>query len=155
AAVLDSQLPAKTKLQLAFNLAPVLSHPPSKGLPDFTRELAKRDQPALGRELDSIVEASVTRSFRRSFLVAALLAACAFVPFALAGRRRSLRLVAVAAAAAAALVGAELARGALHYGERPRVLPPCASRPSYSGGGVDPAAQRIVLKSLDFVACHV
>jgi predicted MFS family arabinose efflux permease len=158
AAILDAQLPAETKLRLAFDMAPILSHPPDKQIPDFTRELTKRGQPQLGKELDSIVAAVVTRSFRTSFLIAALLAACAIVPFAIAvplGGRRTLRTAAVAAAVGAALVGAELARGALTYGQHPEVLPPCAARASYPGSGVDPAAQRAVLKSLDFVACHV
>jgi MFS family permease len=156
AAVLDAQLPADRKLGLAFELAPVLANPPRKGLPSFTETLSDRppDEARLGGRLDSIVQASVTRGFRTSFLVAALLAFLALLPLALAVRVR-LRAPALAAAAAAALVGAELARGALAYGERPRVLPACAKRPSFPGGGADPEAQRLVLGTLDFVACRV
>jgi MFS family permease len=156
AAVLDAPLPAERKLRLAFDLAPVLAHPPRKGLPSFTETLADRpaDEARLGGRLDSIVQASVTRGFRTSFLIAALLAFLALLPLAFAVRVTA-RAPAFAAAVAAALVGAELARGALTYGERPRVLPACAKRPSFPGNGVDPEAQRLVLRSLDFVACRV
>jgi MFS family permease len=156
AAVLDSPLPAGRKLRLAFDLAPVLAHPPRKGLPSFTRTLAGRppDEARLGARLDSIVQASVTRGFRTSFLVAALLALVALLPVAFAVRLHP-RAPAFAVAIAAALVGAEVARGALTYGERPRVLPPCASRASFPGGGADAATQRLVLHGLDLAACRV
>jgi MFS family permease len=157
AAVLDSPLPAASKLELAFDLAPILAHPPRKGLPSFSDELARRPPPqaALGGRLDAVVAAAVTRGFRSSFLVAAALALAALVPLALAVSGRLTLAPVVALAAVAALLGAELARGALDYGTRPRVLPPCAKRPSFPGGGVDPATQRLVLKGLDLVACRV
>jgi MFS family permease len=160
AAVLDSQLPARAKLELAFALAPVLSHPPSKGLPSLEHEAARAGGPAesrLGRRLDSIVEGAVTRGFRTSLLVAALLGLCALAPLALAssgGGRRALRAPAVALALAAALVAGELAGGALAYGARPRVLPPCAKRASLPGSGADATTQRLVLRGLDLVACR-
>ena len=157
-AVLDSQLPASSKLQLAFDLAPVLARPPRKGLPSFSRELSSRPpaEAALGGRLDSIVQASVTRGFRSSFLVAAILALAALVPlaFALPGWRPR-RAPALALAVAAALIGAEVARGALDYGARPRVYPPCAKRQSFPGSGADPTAQRLVLEGLDLVSCRV
>jgi MFS family permease len=157
AAVLDSQLPATEKLELAFDLAPVLAHPPRKGLPSFEHTLAGRppEEAALGGRLDSIVEAGVTRGFRTSFLVAALLALAALVPVVLAAAAPARRVAALAVAACVALLGAEFARGALDYGARPRILPACAVRASFPGSGADPAAQRLVLHGLDLVACRV
>jgi hypothetical protein len=86
------------------------------------------------------------------FLLAALFALLAAVPIALTRRadRRTLRLPAVAVLTGLALVGAELGSGALAYGARPKILPPCADRPA-SLGGVQGAA----LTALDFVACRV
>ena len=88
--ILDSPVPASSKLRVAIDLAPVLGSPPSGGLPDFTEAL--RSEPArvagLGAELDRTVAATVTRGFRRTFVVAAIFALLALVPVALISRRR-------------------------------------------------------------------
>jgi hypothetical protein len=139
---LDAPASLETKVRLAVDLAPVLSRPPRKELPSFSQAVAGEHDPALtaiGRQLDDVVEATITRAFRRSFLVAALFAVLA----ALAVTGRRLRPTAAAALVGAALVGAEFAGGAAGYGTKPKLLPPCASRD-------EPTA----LKALDFLACR-
>jgi predicted MFS family arabinose efflux permease len=161
--VLDAPVPATTKLRLAVGLAPVLSVPARKGLPNFTEALASERAPPvtrLGHDLDSIVQATVTRGFRRSFVLAALFALLAAASIALASRiradlRRALRAPAAALLIATALVAAELAGGALAYGARPRLLPPCAHRQALETHGADAEAQRIVLAGLDQIACRL
>ncbi len=161
--VLDSPLAIKTKLELAFSLAPVLSRPASKGLPDFGAEIRQRrigEATGLGKELDSIVQAAFTRGFRRSFLATGLLALLALIPFAFAlpadsrARRRMLAAPALALLATALLLGAETARGAFSYGSKPRLYAACAERRPFPGHGIDATGQRLALKTLDRVACH-
>jgi len=163
-AVLDAPLPVKTKLELAFSLAPVLARPASKGLPDFSDEIAQRHigkATGLGEKLDSIVQAAFTRGFRRSYLATGLLGLLALVPFAFAlpagsrrSRRRALAAPALALLAAASLLSAETARGAFSYGSKPRLYAPCAARKPFPGHGADAASQRLALETLDQVACH-
>src|SRR5207248_6809507 len=95
------------------------------------RAVAHEHDPALtaiGRELDHVVQATIIRAFRNSFLITALFALAAAVP--LVAGARGLRAPAFAAGVGIALIGAELASGALSYGTRPSLLPPCADRPS-------------------------
>jgi len=163
-AVLDTRLEINTKLQLAFSLVPVLSRPARKGLPYFSAEVKRRrisEATGLGTRLDSIVEAALTRGFRRSYLATGLLGLLALIPFALAlpvdprlRRRRVLVAPALALLAAASLIGAETARGAFSYGSKPRLYAACAERAPFPGHGLDAASQRIALKALDRVACH-
>jgi predicted MFS family arabinose efflux permease len=155
AAVLDAPIPAGAKLGVAIRLVPVLARPARKELPDFAQALRADPQPAargLGPQLDAVVRASVAVGFRRSFALAALFALLAAVPVALASGARAAPRPALAAAVvvAVALLGAELASGALAFGTRPRLLPACADRPppAVPGGG-----QRFVLKGLDTIAC--
>jgi hypothetical protein len=141
---LDAAAPAETKLRLAIDLAPLLARPPRKELPTFTRAVAHEHDAALttlGRELDRVVQATVTRGFRNSFLLAAALALLAAVPLL----RPRLREVIAAAAVGVTLVGTQLASGAISYGARPKLLPPCAGRPGESAP----------LEALDFVACRL
>ena len=149
-------MPARAKLQLALDLAPVLSRPAEDGLPRFSKVLAHNPvagAAALGRSLDSVVEASVTRAFRRAFLLAALLALLTWLPvhFAVRGPRRY-ALPAAAGVLALALVGAELARGALDYGTRPALSKPCAARTLPATAGT---AERTLVSGLDAVACRL
>lgn len=166
--VLDTQLDVTTKLELAFSLVPVLSRPARKGLPDFSDEVKRRridNADDLGARLDSIVQAALTRGFRRSYLATGLLGLLALVPFAFAlppgprraNRRanpRSLAAPALALLAAASLLGAETASGAFSYGSKPRLYAACAKREPFPGHGLDAASQRVALKTLDRVACH-
>ncbi len=163
-AVLDTPLAVKTKLQLAFSLVPVLSQPARKGLPDFSAEVKRRriaGATGLGARLDSIVQAALTRGFRRSYLATGLLGLLALVPFVFAlaaaprrRRRRALAAPALALLAAASLIGAETAYGAFSYGSKPRLYAPCAERAPYPGHGLDAAGQRLALTALDRIACH-
>lgn len=163
-AVLDAPLAVKTKLELAFSLAPVLSRPASKGLPDFGSEIATRQigsATGLGRQLDSIVQTAFTRGFRRSYLATCLLGLLALIPFAFAlpagsrrPRRREFAAPALALLAAASLVSAETARGAFSYGSKPHLYPPCAARKPFPGHGADAVSQRLALETLDRIACH-
>jgi len=65
-----------------------------------------------------------------------------------------MRLLVAALAAAAALLVAELAAGGLGFGGH-HVRDPCKPRPALAGKGLDPAAQRFVLKGLDATACRL
>jgi hypothetical protein len=57
-------------------------------------------------------------------------------------------------AAAAALIGLELAQGAARS-VSPPIANPCRARSPFSGSGVDAAIQRIVLDGLDGAACRL
>jgi hypothetical protein len=138
--VLDAPVSANAKLRLAVELAPVLARPARKELPDFTKAVAPAHDPALtamGRRLDGVVKATVTRAFRGSFLVAAGFALVAAVLMV-----RRVRAQAAAVLVGAVLLATELASGALTYGTRPKLLPPCASR-----------QEPLVLEALDKIAC--
>src|SRR6185437_12707864 len=138
---LDAPASLDTKVKLAVDLAPVLSRPPRKELPSFSSAVAREHDPALtaiGRRLDNVVQATITRAFRRSFLVAA-----AFALLAAALLVRTVRATLAAVAAGAGLVGAEFAAGAGDYGARPKLLPACAGH-----------AESAPLQALDFVACR-
>lgn len=159
--VLDAPVSIETKARLAYDVAPVLAQSSRRQLPDFASTLRSQHDPALtriGRELDQVVEATITRGFRRSYLLAALLGLLALVPLAaLRNRdapRRSPHAVAIAVAVATALVGAELARGAQAFGAQPRLQPACASSPAALRSGVDAQVQRLALMGLDLVACR-
>ena len=161
-AVLDAPVSIATKARLAVDVAPVIAQAPRKQLPDFENTLRPQHDPALtriGRELDQIVEATITRGFRRSYLFAALLGLLALVPLAVLRssdvRRRSPRAAVIALAIATALIGAELARGAQAFGAQPRLQPACVSRPSAPTPGADGQAQKLALEGLDFVACRL
>jgi hypothetical protein len=142
--VLDAPVSANAKLRLAVELAPVLARPARKELPDFTKAVAPAHDPVLtatGGKLDRVVQATVTRGFRSSFLVAAVFALGAAVLLV-----RRLRVQAVAVLVGVVLLATELASGALTYGTRPKLLPPCANRDT---------PQTVVLETLDAIACRV
>jgi predicted MFS family arabinose efflux permease len=145
ATVLDAPVPADAKVRLAIDLAPTFSRPARKELPDFERAVAGEHDPAItaiGRELDHVLQATVTRAFRDSFLAAALFALLAGIP---AVSRRNRAAPVAALLVGVALVAAELVGGAGAYGARPKLLPPCASRPD----------QGAVLTAVDFLACRL
>jgi hypothetical protein len=160
---LNAPVSIGTKARLALDVAPTLAQTPRKQLPDFESTLRRsQHDPALtriGRELDQVVEATMTRGFRRSYLLAALLGLLALVPLAaLHGSRstpRSPRAALVAVALATALVGAELSRGAEAYGAQPRLQPACAANATAPTAGSVGQAQRLGLDGLDFVACRL
>jgi hypothetical protein len=158
--VLDAPVSIETKARLAVDVAPVLAQPARKQLPSFASTLRTQHDPALtriGRELDQVVEATITRGFRRSYLLAALLGLLALVPLAVLRRddapRRSPRAAVIALAVAIALIGAELARGAQAFGAQPRLQPACA-RSAPTTSGADAEIQRLTLEGLDQIACR-
>jgi MFS family permease len=147
ATVLDSEVAPTATVKLAVDLLPLLARPPRAQLPAFHATLSRSGSPqltALGGRLDAVVEETVTRGFRRSFLLAAALALASGVALVRV-RVRHARALALAAVLAAALPAAELARGAASAGEHPRLLPPCAPRPG----------ARLSSKSLDALACRL
>ena len=157
--VLDAPVSIGAKAQLALAVAPALSHPARKQMPDFASTLGAQHDPVLaqmGRKLDDVVEATITRGFRRSYLVAALLGLLVLAPLALLYRRNESRRASgaavVAVAIAVALVGAELASGARAFGARPRLDQPCSSATTQLPGA-DGHVQQLALSGLDLVAC--
>jgi hypothetical protein len=68
--------------------------------------------------------------------------------------RRGRLVLGALGTAAAALIVAELAFGALHYGET-RLADPCTAKPAFTGGGVDGAIQRFALSGLNGAACRL
>ena len=159
ALVLDAPVPTATKVPLAADLLTAIRHTPHGALPEFSEVFAQHERtPALARlhrSLDDTIRAVVTRGFRRAFLLAALLA----LPLLSAARPRASNTVLLgrgtaAAGAVAALLVAELAAGGLSYG-RVAVRNPCRPPPTVPGGGLDPAAQRIVLRGVDELACRL
>jgi hypothetical protein len=68
--------------------------------------------------------------------------------------RRGRVILAALIGSAGVLLALELALGAPHYGNV-RLADPCMSRPSFRGGGVDGAVQRVALDSLDGAACRL
>ncbi len=154
ATVLDSRADASTKVHLAFDLAPLLARPARTGVPDFEAATSHKSAgvAAVGRQVDSTVRATLTRGFRRSFLVAAVLALLAACLCLHRGASRgSRRLPAIAAGVAAVLLAAEFASGAAEFGTRPALAKPCAGRSPTAAG----RSQRALLASLAFLACHL
>jgi MFS family permease len=159
---LDAPVSIATKARLALDIAPILAQPPREQLPDFASTLRPRHDPALtriGQELDQVVEATITRGFRRSYLLAALLGLLALVLLAaLRNRdapRRAPRAALIALSVATALIGAELARGAQTFGAQPRLQPACAPSSAPTGSGTDAHIQRLAVEGLDQVACSL
>jgi hypothetical protein len=69
-------------------------------------------------------------------------------------RDRGAAVLAARAAAAAILIGVELAAGAIGFGGG-TVADPCAQRAPFRGGGVDGVVQQVVLGGLDGAACRL
>jgi MFS family permease len=159
--VLNAPVSIETKARLAYDIAPTLAQPPQKQLPDFASTLRPQHDASLtriGKELDQVVEATITRGFKRSYLLAAILGLLALVPLATVPRtdtrRRSPRAAVVALAVATTLIGAEMARGAQAFGARPQLQRPCVSSSAPAASGTDAQIQRFALKGLDQVACQ-
>jgi MFS family permease len=90
AQVLDAHYPIRTKVPLAADLIAAMEHVPKGKVPDFSPQFARHPgTQGLHRQLDETVRSVVTRSFRSSFLVCALLALAALVPLRLAWGSRS------------------------------------------------------------------
>jgi predicted MFS family arabinose efflux permease len=87
AKVLDSQLPPKSKIELASGLGDVLQGERGK-IPDLHKAFVEANLPLAQRSLsqrleqalDDQLQATATRAFRTSFLIAALIALLALIP---------------------------------------------------------------------------
>ena len=129
------------------------------------------DDPALAAARDDMlgaIQSILTRAFRSSFLIAALLALAALIPLLLvaAGRRQSTAAAARArpwpvviagllAGAAIGFVIAEWNGGAKDFGRYEAADPCTASSETYPGKGIDGAVQRIALGGLNGAACEL
>jgi hypothetical protein len=93
AVILDAPLPLRSKVPIVLGLRDELDAAPTGEIPDLSvpfEEHGAGDDPdvaAVRDDLVGAVEAALTRSFRSSFALTALLAALAAVPAALAVRR--------------------------------------------------------------------
>ena len=169
--ILDARLGLQQKIPVALDLAEEFDRTPRGAVPDLGSVFDQRgadDDENLRRVRDGLVgaiEASLTRSFRASYLVSAAFALLALVPVAfglramrgVGGRRAppvALAGLAVVAAAAGALIVAELASGGEDLG-RSRIADPCATRVSEGGGGFDATIQGVVLDGLAGAACEL
>ncbi len=165
--MLSADVSIRQQVPIALDLRTTLDRAPRGRVPNlaapFNRHGALHD-PRLARLRDQVngaVQDSITRSFRRSLVVCALLAALALIPIALArwdvaemAAIRGGRRLAPLGAAAVVLVGVELALGALSFGQ-PRLADPCTTRPGPAGGGIDGAVQRFARSTLDGAACQL
>jgi MFS family permease len=91
--IIDGRIPATTKIPLALDIRDALDRAPEGAIPDLSAPFeghgAATDASvrALRDELVATIEIAVTRGFRPSFLLCALLAALALVPLAALRRR--------------------------------------------------------------------
>jgi hypothetical protein len=174
ASILDSRIPVTTKVPLALDLRDVIEDTPRGRVPDLAQPFEERgaaDDPALREaqtQLQSALAEPLTRGFRPSFVMSALLGALAVVPALVVARRArgaaarapteqraGVVAVGVAMAAVAAFVAVELGQGARDFGEREYAAPCTAGAEPYPGDGLDPALQRIVLGGLNGAACEL
>ena len=159
AVALDAPADISTKLQLTFDLAPLLAASERAAVPDFAAATSRKGRgvAAIGRQVDAAVRATLTGGFRRSFLLASLLALLAAAVMSLRGgfSHRAWLVPATALGLAAALLAADLAGGASTYGTTPALAKPCLDGPSVTGTSTDASAQRAVLSALSFLSCRL
>ncbi len=165
--LLGADVPLRQEVPIALDLRTAIDRAPRGSVPDlgaaFNRHGALQD-PRLGRLRDQVtgaVQAALTRSFRRSLLLCALLAALALIAIALTrwqptavARAPGPRRLAPIGAVAAGLIALELALGAGSFGV-PHLADPCTSRPGPAGGGLDGTLQRLARSTLDGAACQL
>ncbi len=193
ASMLDAPLDGVTKVRLALDIRDELESVPQGEVPDLSSVFARyqtsgaddADNEAIARlqsDIERSVEGVITRAFRASLTVAALMAVMAgVVAFGavvmverrrrllvddrrdgasqLAGTRRLLRarraVVVAAVAAAVALPLGAVSAGAAEFGVV-RLGDPCSAAPDpFPGKGFDAIAQRFVLSGLNGAACEL
>lgn len=159
ASMLDAKLPIAAKVELARELARQFGN--ARELPHFQQAVAQahtgadpRTLDTLAGSLDEAVRSTVTRGFRRTFLLCGALALLATLPLL---RRRPgpamrPRLAVAIVGAAVILVGTELAAGGTSYGSAAQ-QDPCRPRTLDVGGGLDGFVQRTANRALDAAAC--
>jgi hypothetical protein len=175
-AMLDAPIDGPTKIRIALDIRDLLDDASDGEVPDlqgvFDRHGAG-ERPEIAQLHDDIergVQEVLTRSFRDSFIVAAVFALLAGVVALAAIARRSganssLRstprqrlgfgLVGIALAVSMLLPAGAVRAGADDFGS-PGVADPCAAPPDpFPGDGFDAATQRFVLSGLNGAACEL
>ena len=156
AAVIDSRIPPLDKLAVAQDVLAVV-RAADREVPDVRVAFADRpDDPeyrTLEERLVSELDRAVTAAFSRPFLLGALLALASLVPIAVSRRARErMRVVLLASAVAAALVGAYVALGGTSYEPSP-VADPCAARPARETSTTGERLELVLLAAADETAC--
>jgi predicted MFS family arabinose efflux permease len=167
--MLEAQLPLRQKVPLAWALRNEIQRTPDGEVPDlgavFEAQGAGKDEGVASVQDDLVgtIEAILTRAFRSSFLIAALLALAAIAPLLLVAARPARGQLAgwPAIAAGVLVVGglvfitAEWAGGAQEFGTYEAADPCTASSSTYPGKGIDATVQRIALGGLNGAACEL
>ena len=168
--ILDAPIGLQQKVPIALAIAGEFDRAPRGQVPDVARafdENGAADDAGVARVRDGLldtIQSALTRSFRSSYLVAALFALLALVPVLVAGRQRgghvtrgppaAAGLLAVLVVSAGALVGVEAAAGGAGLG-RSTTTDPCVVIPREGGGGIDATLQGVVLDGLAGAACEL
>ena len=173
AVVLDSTISLRQKTDLALELRNLVAEVPRGEVPDVRGtfdEVGDGDDEveATGTAVTNTLRDALTRSFRTSFLVAAVLAVAAaalaaFVPGrSVPGRSvlpdRSIPTAVFAAigAAVVVLVLGTFVAGAVDFGTREYVAPcEAPDDPFPQGSGLDGTLQRIALSAINGAACEL
>jgi predicted MFS family arabinose efflux permease len=174
AELLDADISLRTKVDLALDLRDLVADAPRGEVPDPTVPFDERgadDDDGLAHTRDGVVAAirdTLTRAFRSSFVIAALLGAgAALVAAALPAFHNTVARHDGADANALAIAGgiivlvgglviAELRAGAHDYGTREYVAPCDApADPFPQGSGLDGTLQRIALSAVNGAACEL
>jgi hypothetical protein len=169
--MLDAPIGGIDKVRIALDIRDVLDESSGGEVPDLDAVFAENgsaDDPeiaAMQGDVETAIQSVITRSFRDSFLVAAVFAALAGVVGLVAVARASANATRRAGATAVALVGALVAavvvpaaavRAAPADFGTPTMADPCTAPPDpFPGGGLDAAAQRLVLSGLNGAACEL
>jgi MFS family permease len=171
--MLESQLPLRQKVPLAWALRNEIERTPDGEVPDldtvFEAQGANKDADiaTVRDDLVSTIQAILTRAFRSAFLLASLLALIAAAPLIVVGVRRAgapapramplwpAVVGGVLVLAGAVYLGAEWAGGARDFGHY-EAADACAAPPdTYPGNGLDATVQRIALGGLNGAACDL
>jgi MFS family permease len=170
AEVLDAPISLRTKVSLALDLRDLVADAPRGEVPDPSLPFDERGAASNANMRDTrdgvvgAIRDTLTRGFRTSFLIAALLGALAavaamFLPGAPVAVPRSRDALGVAAAIVILVVGLvaiEFRAGTRSYGVRTYVDPCSASAdPFPQGKGIDGTLQRISLSAIDGAACKL
>lgn len=175
--VLEAEIDVRAKIEIARNLRDVVDATPRGQMPNLDAAVLggegdsgdsgdrDADRVQLADNLTNRVEGILTRRFRASFAIGALLALLALVPALTLLRLRqpdtrvapslATAALAVAVVAGGVLVGGELAAGALTYGDYDAADPCTASPDTFGGGGFDGILQRVALGALNGAACEL
>ena len=171
ASLLEAELPIREKIPVAWALRKEIKATPDGEVPDVDAVFEAQgagDSPALAAARDDLIgtiESILTRAFRSSFLIAALLALLALVPLLMLAGRSTTPAAARAGpwpiVIAGLLVGASVGfvvaewNGAKDFGRYEAADPCAASAETFEGSGLDATVQRIALGGLNGAACEL